>query len=110
MLLAKIHLPANSHPLNLEGVLFLHFKIERQQVVNTDPTANIDAKVVEVKVKLDKESSQRVAGLTNLLVNVQIEIWVASSKFLKSTTKRQQTNKSKHDINQLTAIAICLNL
>lgn len=49
-------------------------EIERQQVVNTDPTANIDAKVVEVKVKLDKESSQRVAGLTNLLVNVQIEI------------------------------------
>ena len=49
-------------------------EIERQEVVNTDPTANIDAKVVEVKVKLDPESSQQVAGLTNLLVNVQIDL------------------------------------
>ncbi|MDJ0590491.1 MAG: ABC exporter membrane fusion protein [Pleurocapsa sp. MO_226.B13] len=49
-------------------------EVERQEVVNTDPTANIDAKVVEVKVKLDEESSKKVAGLTNLLVNVQIEL------------------------------------
>jgi HlyD family secretion protein len=49
-------------------------EVERQEVVNTDPTANIDAKVVEVKVKLDKESSQKVAGLTNLLVNVRIDL------------------------------------
>ncbi|MDJ0531425.1 MAG: ABC exporter membrane fusion protein [Xenococcaceae cyanobacterium MO_207.B15] len=49
-------------------------EIERQEVVNTDPTANIDAKVVEVKVKLDPESSQKVAGLTNLLVKVQINL------------------------------------
>jgi len=44
-------------------------EIERQEVVNTDPTANIDAKVVEVKVKLDEASSQKVAGLTNLLAS-----------------------------------------
>ena len=49
-------------------------EIERQEVVNTDPTANIDARVVEVKVKLDKESSQKVAGLTNLQVNTRIEL------------------------------------
>ena len=49
-------------------------EVERQEVVNTDPTANIDAKVVEVKVKLDRESSNKVAGLTNLLVNVQINL------------------------------------
>ena len=49
-------------------------EVKRQEVVNTDPTANIDAKVVEVKVKLDKESSQKVAGLTNLLVKVQIDL------------------------------------
>ena len=49
-------------------------EIERQNVVNTDPTANIDARVVEVKVKLDKASSQKVAGLTNLQVNVKIDI------------------------------------
>ncbi|MDJ0688359.1 MAG: ABC exporter membrane fusion protein [Xenococcaceae cyanobacterium MO_188.B32] len=49
-------------------------EIQRQEVVNTDPTANIDAKVVEVKVKLDEESTKRVAGLTNLLVSVKINL------------------------------------
>jgi HlyD family secretion protein len=49
-------------------------EVERQEVVNTDPTANIDAKIVEVKVKLDKKSSKQVAGLTNLLVNVKIDL------------------------------------
>ena len=49
-------------------------EIERQEVVNTDPTSNIDARVVEVKVKLDEASSQKVAGLTNLQVNARIEV------------------------------------
>lgn len=49
-------------------------EIERQEVVNTDPTANIDAKVVEVEIKLDEASSEKVAGLTNLLVNVRINL------------------------------------
>jgi HlyD family secretion protein len=49
-------------------------EVERQEVVNTDPTANIDAKIVEVKVKLDPESSKKVAGLTNLLVDVRIDL------------------------------------
>ena len=49
-------------------------EIARQNVVNTDPTANIDARVVEVKVKLDQKSSQKVAGLTNLQVNVKIDL------------------------------------
>lgn len=49
-------------------------EIERQNVVNTDPTANIDARVVEVEIKLDEESSQQVAGLTNLQVQTRIEV------------------------------------
>ena len=49
-------------------------EVKRQEVVNTDPTANIDAKVVEVKVKLDEASSQKVSGLTNLLVNGRIDL------------------------------------
>ena len=49
-------------------------EIQRQEVVNTDPTANIDAKVVEVKIRLDEESSQEVAALTNLLVTARIEL------------------------------------
>lgn len=49
-------------------------EIERQNVVNTDPTNNIDARVVEVKVKLDKASSQKVSKMTNLQVNARIEL------------------------------------
>lgn len=47
-------------------------QIGQQQVVNEDPTANIDAKVVEVFVQLDDASSDRVAGLTNLQVTAKI--------------------------------------
>ena len=49
-------------------------EVQRQEVINTDPAANIDAKVVEVKVRLDQESSSLVAGLTNLLVKVAISL------------------------------------
>lgn len=66
---------SNSLSEELTGtVTQIGLEIQRQEVVNTDPTANIDAKVVEVRVKLDEESSQRVAGLTNLLVNVRINL------------------------------------
>lgn len=49
-------------------------EVQRQEVVNTDPTANIDARVIEVRIKLEPESSQKVAGLTNLQVTVTLEI------------------------------------
>ena len=41
-------------------------------MLGTDPTAKTDARVVEVKVLLDPESSHQVAELTNLEVTVQI--------------------------------------
>lgn len=47
--------------------------IERQDVINADPTDNIDSRVVEVDVRLDPESSQRVEDYTNLQVKVVIE-------------------------------------
>lgn len=47
-------------------------QIGQQQVVNEDPSANIDAKVVEVFVRLNEASSDRVAGLTNLQVTAKI--------------------------------------
>ncbi len=49
-------------------------EVQRQELINTDPAANIDAKVVEVRVLLDEKSSQKVEGLTNLLVNVKITL------------------------------------
>ena len=45
-------------------------QIRKNDVLNTDPAADTDARVVEVKIKLD--NSREVAGLTNLQVNVEI--------------------------------------
>jgi HlyD family secretion protein len=47
-------------------------EIKRQEVINSDPAANIDGKIVEVNISLDTESSDLVSGLTNLLVMVKI--------------------------------------
>jgi HlyD family secretion protein len=71
----QVVVTSSAIPYELTGTVeTIGLEVERQQVVNTDPTANIDAKVVEVKVKLDPESSQKVAGLTNLLVKVKIDL------------------------------------
>jgi len=48
--------------------------VQRQEIINTDPAANIDARTVEVRVRLDEESSQKVEGLTNLSVKVAIAL------------------------------------
>ncbi|ACB49997.1 ABC transporter membrane fusion protein, probable glycolipid exporter [Crocosphaera subtropica ATCC 51142] len=48
-------------------------QVDRQRVLGTNPTADVDARVVEVKVRLNPEDSQRVAHLTHLQVNVIID-------------------------------------
>ena len=47
-------------------------QVGKQDVLGTDPVADADARVVEVKIRLNSEDSQQVAGLTNLKVNVII--------------------------------------
>ncbi|MGK7893651.1 MAG: ABC exporter membrane fusion protein [Xenococcus sp. (in: cyanobacteria)] len=49
------------------------WQIRTQDVLSTDPVADVDARVVEVKIRLHPEDSQQVANLTNLQVNVLIE-------------------------------------
>lgn len=49
-------------------------RVQRQEVINSDPSANIDDRIVEVKVRLDGPSSQKVAGLTNLQVRTVIKL------------------------------------
>ncbi|HEY9643354.1 MAG TPA: ABC exporter membrane fusion protein [Coleofasciculaceae cyanobacterium] len=48
-------------------------EVKRQTIVNTDPSTNIDARVVEVHIALDASSSQRAAKFTNLQVTTVIE-------------------------------------
>jgi HlyD family secretion protein len=46
-------------------------RIAKNDVLGTDPAAKTDARIVEVKIKLD--DSSKVSGLTNLQVRVRIE-------------------------------------
>ena len=55
-------------------VVEVGLEINKQDVLNADPAAQFDARVVEVKVQLDQLSSRRVAGLTNLSVQVAIDV------------------------------------
>jgi HlyD family secretion protein len=48
-------------------------QVKRQTIVNSDPSTNIDGRVVEVHVALDRDSSKRAAKFTNLQVTMEIE-------------------------------------
>jgi HlyD family secretion protein len=65
----------NAFPEVLRGrVVEVGLKVSKQDVLNTDPAAQFDARVVEVKVLLDEPSSRRVSGLTNLSLQVTIAV------------------------------------
>jgi HlyD family secretion protein len=67
---AKVTSPALAVPL--EGrVDYIGLKIGKADVLSTDPAARTDARVVEVKIRLD--DAARAAGLTNLQVDVAIQ-------------------------------------
>jgi HlyD family secretion protein len=46
--------------------------IGRKDVLNNDPVADTDARVIEVRIGLSPQDSRRVAGLTNARVEVEI--------------------------------------
>ena len=48
-------------------------QIGKKDVFNSDPSLDIDARIVEVKIRLDSEDSQRAASLINLQVEVKID-------------------------------------
>lgn len=49
-------------------------QVSRQNVFSNQPGENLDSRVVEVKIRLNPEDSQRVGGLTNLQVQTAIEL------------------------------------
>lgn len=62
-------------PTELKGkVDHIGLLIAKKDVLNTDPAAEIDARVIEVKIRLDSESSKRVSRLTNSKVQIAINI------------------------------------
>jgi len=48
------------------------FKVGKKEVLSTDPAADIDVRVIEVKIRLTPKDSQKVARLTNSKVTVEI--------------------------------------
>jgi HlyD family secretion protein len=62
---------SDSIPGELHGTVErIGAQVRRQTIVNTDPSSNLDSRVVEVHVALDRASSQKAAKFTNLQVMV----------------------------------------
>jgi HlyD family secretion protein len=71
----KARITSDSLPGELTGtVARTGWQIQRQNVINTDPSANIDSRIAEVHVALDAESSRQAAKFTNLQVQVAIDL------------------------------------
>ncbi|MEP0771312.1 HlyD family secretion protein, partial [Trichocoleus sp. ST-U1] len=72
---ATINSEGNAFADELKGTVNqIGLQIGKKDILNTDPAADVDARVVEVKIRLNAESSRRVAGLTNSKVTVKIHI------------------------------------
>lgn len=60
-------------PIALEGsVESVGLRVARQTVVNANPAANIDARVIEVRIDLAPESAALVTSFSNMQVDVEI--------------------------------------
>jgi HlyD family secretion protein len=53
-------------------------KVSRQTVIGEDPATALDARVIEVMIRLDEESSRRASGLTGLQVRAVFDPGVDS--------------------------------
>ena len=72
---ATISSENQAFPGELRGsVIEISRQIGKQNVLDSDPAADVDARVVEVKIGLSPEASQRVSGLTYAKVVAKINI------------------------------------
>ncbi|MGB8698159.1 MAG: ABC exporter membrane fusion protein [Thermosynechococcaceae cyanobacterium] len=70
----RVRVKSDAIPGELTGTIErVGSQVRRQTIINTDPSSNIDARVVEVHATLDPASSQKAAKFTNLQVQVVIE-------------------------------------
>ncbi len=71
----QVRVSSDSLRNELEGrVDWIGMQVKRQNLINADPSSNIDARVVEIHVQLNKLSSQNASSLTNLQVKAVIEL------------------------------------
>ena len=71
----KAFITSDSFREKLSGtVKEIGLSVEQQEVFSNQPGADVDRKVIEVKVELDPEASQKVRHLNHLQVQVAIQI------------------------------------
>jgi HlyD family secretion protein len=71
----QVKITSNSLSGELRGkVERVGIHVKRQDVINADPTSNIDDRVIEVHVILDPASSLKAAKFTNLQIQAVIEL------------------------------------
>jgi HlyD family secretion protein len=71
----NVRISSNSLDNELQGkVSWIGWQVQRQNIINSDPSENIDSRVVEVHIQLDEKSTQEAAKFTNLQVKAAIEL------------------------------------
>ncbi len=71
----RVEIGADAFSGTLIGtVVRIGLQVKRQSVIDSDPAANTDARVVEVVVKLDEKSSAIASKFTNLQIEARIFI------------------------------------
>lgn len=67
--------PNNAFAGKLAGTVDrIGLQVAKRDVLDTDPTAATDVRVIEVHIRLNAAASQQVSGLTNLQVNVAVNL------------------------------------
>ena len=71
----KATITSNAFSGKLYGtVTQIGLQVNPQDVLSTDPTADVNRRIVEVKIRLNPTDTQKVSAFTNLQVNVIIDI------------------------------------
>ncbi|WP_414548489.1 ABC exporter membrane fusion protein [Anabaena sp. CCY 0017] len=72
----KATINSNAFPGTIQGtVSAIGWQVDRQSIFSLNPAADTDRRIVEVKISIDDPAdSQRVARLTNLQVDVAIQL------------------------------------
>lgn len=71
----RVQVTSDSLPQKLKGTVdWIGYQVQRQNIINSDPSSNIDSRIIEVHVKLDDTSSLQAARFTNLQVQTVIQL------------------------------------
>jgi HlyD family secretion protein len=71
----KVEVSSDSLPQKLQGTVdWIGYQVQRQNIINADPSSNIDSRIIEVHVRLDDVSSLQSARFTNLQVQTVIQL------------------------------------